>query len=89
MSRYLAGLGVVIALVGCMSESPRSARGEAQCVISGCSDEVCADQPEFSPCIWRAAYVCYRDAVCAPQPDGACGWTPTQELTSCLASHSE
>jgi hypothetical protein len=56
------------------------------CFIGGCSMETCtADGPTPSPCIYVAAYACYRDATCEPQPDGACGWTPTDELTSCLA----
>lgn len=55
--------------------------------MTGCSGELCAGQPQVTPCIWRDAYACYRDAVCDRQPDGACGWTPTSELGACLASH--
>jgi hypothetical protein len=72
--RSLTGLWVALALAGCM--------------VGGCSAELCSDHPDMvSPCIWRDAYVCFRDATCARQPSGACGWTPTPELGACLAAH--
>lgn len=58
------------------------------CVVGGCSNTVCqaADaEPAMTTCEYQAAYACYATATCAPQPDGACGWTPTDELTACLA----
>jgi hypothetical protein len=84
----LTGLAMSIALVGCMFDAPPRPRVEDACVIGGCSGELCADQPLVSPCIWQDSYVCYRDATCARQSDGACGWTQTAELTACLASHA-
>lgn len=73
---------------GCMmSDPPPSIRAGDGCVIGGCSAEICAEEPQFSPCIWHDAYVCFRDAICTRQAGGACGWTPTPELTACLASH--
>jgi eight-cysteine-cluster-containing protein len=78
---------VVAALAGCMSDGGRSPRNDG-CFIGGCSSEVCSDRTDyFTPCIWREAYACFRDARCERQPDGACGWTPTPELEACLASH--
>jgi hypothetical protein len=86
--QLLAGLWMSAALAGCMSDAPTSARTDGSCFIGGCSAELCSDHPDMvSPCIWRDAYVCFQDATCARQPGGACGWTPTQELTACLASH--
>jgi len=89
-ARRLRGVGaamaVALALAGCL-DSAHHARAEGSCVISGCADEVCGAQPEFSPCIWRDAYVCFRDATCARQPDGGCGWSQTSELEACLAAH--
>jgi hypothetical protein len=92
MRTRLAGLATAIALAcafaGCMFDAPPHPRVEDACVVGGCSGELCADQPLVSPCIWHDAYVCYRDATCARQADGACGWTPTTELNACLASHA-
>jgi hypothetical protein len=86
--RSLMGLWTAVALAGCMSDAPRRPRTEDGCFIGGCSAELCSDRPDMvSPCIWREAYVCFRDATCARQPSGACGWTPTPELGACLASH--
>ena len=87
--RLLAGLCVSAALAGCASDPATRARVEDSCFIGGCAAEVCSDRPDqVSPCIWRDAFLCYRDATCARQPGGACGWTPTHELTACLASHA-
>jgi hypothetical protein len=87
--RFLAGLCASAALAGCAFDPPAHARVEGSCYLGGCGGEVCADRPDVvSPCIWRDAFVCYRDATCARQPDGDCGWTPTPELSACLASHA-
>lgn len=83
----LAAAGMSVALAGCMFDAPSQSRTGGSCVISGCSAEVCSDQAVVSPCIWRDAYVCFRDARCEHQSDGACGWTQTSELKACLASH--
>lgn len=76
-----------LALAGCTFDPPPQPRSADGCVIGGCSGELCADQSLVSPCIWRDAYACYRQASCERQSDGACGWTPTRELTACLAEH--
>ncbi|MEK9180505.1 MAG: Gmad2 immunoglobulin-like domain-containing protein [Patescibacteria group bacterium] len=59
---------------------------EGVCRPTGCSGEICADKdtPQFSICLWRPEYICYRDATCERQADGACGWTQTPELVSCV-----
>ena len=86
--RFLTGLWISAALAGCASDPPTSARVEDGCHLGGCGAEVCSDQEGVaSPCIWYPALVCYRDAICARQSSGACGWTPTPELRDCLASH--
>lgn len=87
--RFLTGLWMSAALAGCTFDAPASARVEDGCHLGGCGSEVCSDQEGVaSPCIWYPALACYRDAICARQPSGACGWTPTPELDACLATHS-
>jgi eight-cysteine-cluster-containing protein len=56
----------------------------ADCVVTGCSGQVCADEEVFTTCEWRDEYACYAEATCERQVDGACGWTMTEELESCL-----
>lgn len=58
------------------------------CVRGGCSGQLCVEEGDggISTCEFRPEYACYRDAVCARQPSGACGWTPTPALAACLAS---
>ena len=84
--QLLAAAGMLVALAGCIDGAPQARTG-GSCMISGCSAEVCSDQPEFTPCIWHDAYACFSDARCERQSDGACGWTQTSELKACLASH--
>ena len=57
-----------------------------ECQVGGCSSQVCHEPGEdvITTCEWRPEYACYRDATCERQPDGTCGWTPTEELNSCL-----
>ena len=58
------------------------------CVKSGCSGTVCTAQGKevITTCEFKPEYACYQNATCTRQADGACGWTKTAELDSCLAS---
>ena len=56
------------------------------CVVSGCSSQICADEPRISTCEFRPEYACYASATCEVQADGECGWTQTSELQACLAN---
>jgi eight-cysteine-cluster-containing protein len=58
----------------------------SDCTVSGCSGQVCADQPVGTTCEFRPEYACYRNARCARQADGQCGWIPTDELRRCLGA---
>lgn len=69
---------------GGASVQRRSARVVEPCVVSGCSGQLCAREALFSTCEWRPEYACFANAHCAPQANGACGWTMTDELRACL-----
>lgn len=56
-----------------------------RCRVTGCSREICTNQDEITPCIWKPEYSCYKDALCRLQPDGKCGWTMTSKLKACLS----
>ena len=62
----------------------RAIARENDCVVSGCSGQVCSDEVRITTCEWRFEYACYRDAACERQDDGECGWTQTEELTQCI-----
>jgi hypothetical protein len=55
------------------------------CKPTGCSGTLCADHDMVSNCLYLPEYDCYKTARCEPQSDGKCGWTQTDELTSCIA----
>lgn len=56
------------------------------CMKTGCGGTVCADREVVTTCEFKPEDVCYRDAICERQADGACGFTQTPELTACLAN---
>ncbi len=69
------------------SPTPQPTKGAGSCYVGGCSSQLCTDQPDaVSTCEYRAEYACYRNAQCERQANGSCGWTPTSQLTSCLAN---
>lgn len=54
------------------------------CIVTGCSNQVCADQEVTTTCDFNPAYVCYSKAVCERQSNSQCGWTETIDLKTCL-----
>lgn len=59
---------------------------DADCIITGCSGQVCASQPVITTCEWREEYACYHDpniTTCGCNM-GICGWAQTPELALCL-----
>jgi hypothetical protein len=56
-----------------------------RCFITGCSSEVCAEEPTMTTCIFNPKFECYRGAECKVQGCGKCGWTMTSEIRKCLA----
>ena len=57
------------------------------CVVTGCSGQLCAEEQMASTCEWRPEYACFRDATCGRfGPGGACAWKSTPELAACLES---
>jgi hypothetical protein len=59
--------------------------GMKPCIKTGCSSEICSDEPRVSPCIYRSEFACYQKAACERQSDGSCGFTRTPELSACLS----
>lgn len=57
---------------------------DGECVVTGCSGQICADEETITTCEYKEEYACYADAECTRQEDGECGWTPTNELLICL-----
>lgn len=55
-----------------------------QCVVTGCSHEICSSQQVTSACIYQPQFACYQSAKCEVQTNGECGWTATPEFLSCL-----
>ncbi len=57
-----------------------------ECIISGCSGQVCAPEPVTTTCEWTEAYACYAYSECGNYgPNGSCGWAQTDLYLECLA----
>ena len=54
------------------------------CRVTGCSGSICAEEEIITTCEYKTEYACYKKAECKKQEDGQCGWTPTEEIVSCL-----
>ena len=54
------------------------------CIVTGCSGQVCAEEDVITTCEFLPEYACYKNTVCERQRDGECGWTETEELLSCI-----
>lgn len=68
-------------------ESPSVEKGTEklpECRKTGCSSHICADEDIATTCEFLPEYACYADGECERQPDGQCGFTPTETLSSCL-----
>lgn len=81
----LLALGVTGAALAALPAFKAASYRASECVISGCNSEYCSEGPVRSLCVLKAEAICYQTARCEKQATGRCGWTPTQELTSCLA----
>lgn len=74
------------------SSSMQQAYAGPGCKIGGCSAQVCmGENDEFmvTTCEYREVYACYKTARCEVQAsDNRCAWTPSGDLTACLASYN-
>ena len=62
---------------------------DADCIITGCSGQVCASEPVITTCEWREEYACYHDpniTTCGCN-QGTCGWAQTPELEACRSGY--
>jgi hypothetical protein len=60
-----------------------------ECVIAGCSNELCIESAEapyvVTTCMYHESYACYPIySQCERQDTGLCGWTVKPELAACL-----
>ncbi|OGM25676.1 hypothetical protein A3D01_05855 [Candidatus Woesebacteria bacterium RIFCSPHIGHO2_02_FULL_39_13] len=83
---FLFGTSAFIAYqTGNMKQTNR----DGKCTIGGCNSELCSDSSQeerVSICIFDPKSACYKNAVCERQVNGKCGWSQTEELTSCLSN---
>lgn len=60
----------------------------SNCTRQGCGSHLCANTTVFSTCNLRPEDACYASAECVAQGDGHCGFTQTETLSSCIATHT-
>jgi eight-cysteine-cluster-containing protein len=59
---------------------------DSDCVVSGCSGQICAAESRITTCEYRPEYACYGEPTtsCGCN-NGTCGWDQTEALANCLA----
>lgn len=65
----------------CEEEGECSEDGD--CVISGCSNQVCGPEPVMTTCEWKEEYACLKFTSCRCL-GGECKWEETDAYLSCL-----
>lgn len=75
--------GVACTKKACIPDQP----APKDCVRTGCSGHLCAEEELVSTCEFKPEYACYQKATCERQKNGQCGFTPTNELVQCLGNH--
>lgn len=53
------------------------------CVISGCSGQICSNEPQVSTCEYKCEYGCYKNANCR-NINGVCKWETGDKFRHCL-----
>lgn len=67
--------------------APVECETDADCVVTGCSGQICASEPMASTCEWREEYACYGEPTTSCGCNaGQCGWAQTDELAACLGN---
>ncbi len=74
----------VAGVIDVISIREREEMSENDCIISGCNNEICSEEPLTTICVVLPEHACYRNAQCERQENGKCGWTMTEALKSCL-----
>ncbi|MGB0592120.1 MAG: hypothetical protein ACPGU1_20750 [Myxococcota bacterium] len=57
---------------------------QAECVVSGCSGQICAPEMQISTCEWKPEYACLSLTTCGASADGICGWDMNDAYLACL-----
>ncbi len=66
----------------------RDCQQDSDCIISGCSGQVCTNHNVITTCDYRPEYACYnpQNTSCGCT-QGFCGWESTDALTACLGGN--
>lgn len=64
-------------------KEPAECSEDSDCVVSGCSSQVCSTEEVTTTCEWREEYGCLRLSNCGCI-EGKCAWEETAGYLSCL-----
>ena len=61
--------------------------GYGECVITGCSGQICAEDTTLSDCVYLDWYACFQYSECGNYgTDGNCSWLFTDSFLYCIES---
>lgn len=61
----------------------KSCQSDADCIVSGCNQEICANQSLTSICIFKPEFACYQKSSCLCI-DNQCDWESNEDFLNCL-----
>ena len=69
-----------------IKDTPPKGQGcnsDSDCIITGCSSQICSNEPVISTCEWREEYACVKLSECGCN-EGQCKWTENDVYLSCI-----
>ena len=78
-------IGLVIS--GCKNQTQNQCNKDGDCMITGCSSEICSDKPVMSPCVIIPEHSCLKYAECKCI-NNECRWGFTQDYNECVSNIS-
>lgn len=70
----------------CDTETGKCVADEIECVVSGCSGEICAVESSASDCVWQDWFECLSFTECNLQSNSQCGFDQNEAFLECLAN---
>lgn len=82
---------IIILILGFSSITYSARHVDDECIVTGCSGEICMNQPEegddgiATSCEYKKYYECYKITNCVIEKSSkSCGWEKSQKFLACL-----
>ena len=79
---------IFLVISGCKQNNMIECNKNSDCIITGCSSEICSNKPVMSPCIIKPGYAClkFADCMCI---NNRCQWRFNNKYNKCMNNLSD